>query len=399
VTGEQTDFVVPVKAGFDIDEAIDALHRRNWKALERFLRDAKITASRIADNTITGDQIAPGTIGESELDPSLVTDNIAPGSSPTPTVLGGVGFFLLRWPVSGNADPVVHEVHISTTTGFTPDATTLAGVSGVDATFFFVRAMPDGSALVQGTTYFFKTIETDNDGSAAASAQGSGVMAKVGQPDIAVNSIIAGMIVAGEITADKLNISTLSAITANLGTVTAGTLKTAASGTRWEISSAIANTIYGYLTGVTNPGEIQIGSASRLNLRSPWETGEDPAEIEVRGGSDATKAVVLAPGDLSSLDIFAGEVVLLDGCNARGYCAVRAYNDNATARAFGAGVTYGGVSRMETAPTSIAFTLVGTDSGIGTPFAENIDDNGFLFRMTVDGNSVGSGSRSYATVY
>ena len=100
------------------------------------------------------------------------TDGSAPGSSPTPTLTPGVGFLEADWAAVANADPVTYEVHLSSSTGFTPNAGTLALTT--PATSTVIRTAPAGGALVAGTTYYCKLVARDADGSAAAGAQSGG---------------------------------------------------------------------------------------------------------------------------------------------------------------------------------------------------------------------------------
>jgi hypothetical protein len=56
-----------------------------------------------------------------------LSDGVAPASSPTPVVTGGVGFIAVRWTPIVNADPVTYEVHASTDPDFEPSEFTFAG--------------------------------------------------------------------------------------------------------------------------------------------------------------------------------------------------------------------------------------------------------------------------------
>ena len=152
------------------------------------------------------------------------SDGNAPASSPTPVVKGGINYLAVAWAAITNADPVTYEVHVSTSSGFTPGAGTKAGE--IAGTGFFVRSQPNGDALEYNTTYFVKLIAKDNDGAATASTQASGSLVQADSPDIAVDSIVASHILAGEVTADKL-----AAVI-----VLASVFKTAESGQRVEIT-------------------------------------------------------------------------------------------------------------------------------------------------------------------
>lgn len=190
-------------------------------------------------------------IDASFIDPATFTDSpsdgSAPASSPTPTVIGGPTFIAARWTAVSNTDPVTYEVHVSTSSGFTPGAGTL--YAETSATGIFIKNLPAGTALAYGTTYYVKLVAKDTDGSASASAQGSGSMVKVdGAADIVAGSIVAAslatdsvtatQILAGAVTADALE-STLVLSTK----IVAGT----AGAARIELGEATAGTgLYAY---------------------------------------------------------------------------------------------------------------------------------------------------------
>jgi len=125
---------------------------------------------------------------------SAVSDGSAPGSSPTPTVMGGLSYLYVTWPATTNNDPVTYDVHLSTTSGFTPSTGTK--VTETSATTVVIDNLPGTStALSYGTTYYIKIVARDRDGSAAAGTQGSGQISKVASGD--VTSIGADLIVPG----------------------------------------------------------------------------------------------------------------------------------------------------------------------------------------------------------
>jgi hypothetical protein len=153
----------------------------------------KVTINALADSTAywarvyardaDGNQsIASSSVTASTYAGILHTDKIAPASSPTPTIAGGPGWLLAQWTPIVNADPVIYEVHVSVTSGFTPGAGTKIGETSLNE--HFIKNLPGGGALVYGTTYYVKLIAKDFDGSAVAGAQGSGVMVKVGTADV-----------------------------------------------------------------------------------------------------------------------------------------------------------------------------------------------------------------------
>jgi hypothetical protein len=149
-----------------------------------------------------------------------------------PTLDGSLGILVARWTPVSNNDLVVYEVHLSTSSGFTPDSSTK--VSETTGASFVFRKTASGAALSYGVPYYCKIVAKDPDGSAAASAQATSTLAQVSTPDIVANSITSNEIATGAITADeiaagsvtavKINVSSLSAVSANMGTLTAGSI-------------------------------------------------------------------------------------------------------------------------------------------------------------------------------
>lgn len=158
----------------------------------------------------------------------ITTDGVAPGTSPAPTIVAGLGTLHVFWTGLTNADPVTYDVYVSTASGFTPASTN--HYANTDATAITVKTDPTNSnaALEYGTTYYVKIIASDTDGAAPASVQASGIPAQADTADIAVDAITADQISANAVTADKL-----AAVL-----VLASTIKTAESGQRVEIGSA-----------------------------------------------------------------------------------------------------------------------------------------------------------------
>lgn len=114
--------------------------------------------------------------------PEVITDGEPPASSPTPEVSGGIGSLVVRWDAISNHDPVTYEVHLSSSSGFTPGPTTLA--AEVQGTIVFLRTLPSGGALVGGTEYYVKIIARDQDGAAAPSNEASGEIVVLNTADI-----------------------------------------------------------------------------------------------------------------------------------------------------------------------------------------------------------------------
>lgn len=155
-----------------------------------------------------------------------IGDTSTPATSPTPTVVGGVGSFFVSWPAVTNNDPVTYKVYAGTTSGFTADATTLVGTTG--ALSLNVRTLTNGTPFLASTDYYFKIIATDVDGAAPAStAGGPAQLFKATNDEIAANYIYGGNIYVDQLRGGQLNADV---------TIT-GVMKTADSGQRVEISS------------------------------------------------------------------------------------------------------------------------------------------------------------------
>lgn len=128
-----------------------------------------------------------------------LSDGAAPTSSPAPTVTGGLGYLYATWTAVSNADPVTYEVHMSTTSGFTPNAGTK--VSEVMGTFAMIDTLPQSTTgLTYGTTYYVKLIAKDADGAAAAGAQGSSAPVKGAIGDITITPGDIGAVTTLEVT-------------------------------------------------------------------------------------------------------------------------------------------------------------------------------------------------------
>lgn len=160
------------------------------------------------------------------LPPPVASDGDPPATSPAPDVQGGIGALFVSWTPIANADPVTYEVHISTSSGFTPDGTTLSQTT--DGSQAVIDHLPDGTVLDPsgGTTYYVQIVAVDEDGSASASSEASGFPRQVTGPDIAVEAVTAREILAGSVTADRLAAVLLLA----------STIQTATEGQRVEIS-------------------------------------------------------------------------------------------------------------------------------------------------------------------
>lgn len=107
--------------------------------------------------------------------PEAITpsDGSVPASSPTPTAFGHTRSVNVQWNNVNNADPVVFELHMGTSSGFTPSSSTLvtevgAAAKSTEKVAVTVTKTPSGSDLSTATTYYFKTRSKDIDGAAAS---------------------------------------------------------------------------------------------------------------------------------------------------------------------------------------------------------------------------------------
>lgn len=152
-----------------------------------------------------------------ELPPGMGTTptDVEPAYSPVPVTRGGLGLILVSWEPVVNASPVVYDVYMGATDGFTADSSSL--LQSTAASMVSVRALPDGTVLSYDTDYFFKLVARSGSLAAAEAGPVAGRMDQAGSPDI----------VAGSVTAEKLA-STI---------VLAGEIATAPSGARVRLSA------------------------------------------------------------------------------------------------------------------------------------------------------------------
>ena len=266
----------------------------------------------------------------------IPSDGQIPAAPTAPTVLGGLSNLYITWsPVTTNSiggaqlDPVTYEVHLSTTTGFTPSAATL--VTEVSGTSAIVDVLPGTTTrLSYGTTYYIKLKAKDRDGTnATASGQGSGQISKVASTD--VTSIGADLIVPGT--------GFIAAIVMNTG----GSIQSAnwtSGGAGWKISptgaefndagsSIKAEAIKaGTLGGTSGSGVINIAAGTSLifnggYLKSNTYTGttqaSNPSGAGFYLGNDGIR---IDQGIVSASALTAGTIsgtntITLSGANAK----------------------------------------------------------------------------------
>lgn len=168
--------------------------------------DAGGTGTVVADESSTVDS---SLLADTETwDVTDLTDGAVPSSSPAATVKSAIGALVVTWPAVSNPDPIEYEVHVSTSSGFTPtagSATTLAGIAAGTGPFW-IRKLPNGGLPLEfGTTYYVRIISRDKDGpNGTPGTVGSSTIAQATSGDIAVGAITADQILAGAVTAEKL---------------------------------------------------------------------------------------------------------------------------------------------------------------------------------------------------
>ena len=158
-------------------------------------------SSEVQSNTITLNAVG-GT-----------NDGSPVATSPTPTITPLFGALQVKWDAVTNVDSVTYEVHVSTTSGFTPDrplsGTSTTRVIQTEGTFAIVKTLPSGVSLNYDTLYYVRIVAKDFDGAAGPSVQASGTPSKVDNGDIAANAVRANQIFAGSVSADKVDSANL----------------------------------------------------------------------------------------------------------------------------------------------------------------------------------------------
>ena len=114
-----------------------------------------------------------------------LSDGNPPASSPTPVVVGGIGYLHVSWSAITNNDLVTYEVHLSTTSGV-PSPGTGTKAAEIMGTAVVLERTPAGVNLAYGTTYYVKIIAKDADGAAVIGAQASGTPLKALIGDVSI---------------------------------------------------------------------------------------------------------------------------------------------------------------------------------------------------------------------
>lgn len=151
-----------------------------------------------------------------------------PATPNTPVVTPGVRSLFVRWTGLVHPDIIKYEVHLSTTTGFTPDANTKCG-DMVGELFHIWSLPPQGNTtLLTFDQLYYVKIKAVSGAFSSVSAQASGTVIRAGTPYLEVGSVTADIIAANAVTAGKLEATLVLASTIIAGIV---------AGARTEISA------------------------------------------------------------------------------------------------------------------------------------------------------------------
>ena len=159
------------------------------------------------------------------VDVGQIRDGSAPASSPVAVVTDGAGYLLVTWLPVTNTDAVTYEVHMSTTTLFTPGASSLSVTT--PSTWAFIREETDvidplNPPLDDAVTYYVRIVATDLDGSAAAGTQDTGspldplLIDNTNTTTYIIDEIVAATITIGDANIVDGKITNLTAATADI---------------------------------------------------------------------------------------------------------------------------------------------------------------------------------------
>lgn len=127
-----------------------------------------------------------------------------PPTPNTPVVTGGIGSLHVRWTGVSHLDILKYEVHLSTTNGFTPSASTKCGdLVGEMMTIWTLPPQGNTTRLTIGTTYYIKIVGVSG-AYTSVSAQASGTPIQANTAELAVGSVKADQIFANAVQAGHL---------------------------------------------------------------------------------------------------------------------------------------------------------------------------------------------------
>lgn len=228
---------------------------------------------------------------------SLNTDTTVPGTPSTPTVTAPLSSLKIVWDglVSGGGaqptDYLITEIHVSTTTGFTPVTGTWVGTFRGKGTFTL-------NGLTPGTIYYVRLVTVDQVGNrSAASAQGSAsaTFAQLLGTEIVDSAITAAKIADNAVTTPKIN---PLAVTTEKLTVAGFSEQLIANGAMEELSQADA----------TKPAGFAVNTVAGAGV-SAWGTdtanefaGDRCVSFTLAAAADAgriysTRAIPVTPGE------------------------------------------------------------------------------------------------------
>lgn len=309
------------------------------------------------------------------------SDGTPPSSSPTPTVSGGAGFLFAEWVAAGGTtDVITYEVHVSTSSGFTPDASTLT--DQVSTTFVFLRTRGSGAtALVYGTTYYVKLIAKDRDGAAAAGAQGSGAFVQIVTGDLAVDSVTASQLAALSVIEGKIAANAVTTAKIAADAVTAGQIAAGAVGTS-EIANLAVTSAQVAASAITT-AKIAADAVTAGEIAANAVGTTELAALAVTEAKVAAAAITTAK--IAADAVTAGEIAA--GAVGTTEIAALAVNDTkiaanavTTAKIANLAVTAGQIAANAVDVTKLNITLGGGNLLVNTSFeadsnADGLPDN------------------------
>jgi hypothetical protein len=238
------------------------------------------------------------------------TDTTPPPVPSTPVVTPYLGQLKIAWNGLGSAGEAMPgdldhvEVHLSTTSGFTPSTATLVDTF---STIAGERVITD---LTYGTTYFVRLVAVDNvrptPNRSGPSAQASGVPEQLVQIDIGPNAIGRQQIIDLEVVTAKianlavnnakisdLDVGKLTAGVLNVAVTNAGIIRSGISGQRYELDAAAlrfydsggSQTVQ--LNGAFNwiMGELRTGLSGTRMVVNPGGNNQDRIDFYPSSGS------------------------------------------------------------------------------------------------------------------
>lgn len=273
-----------------------------------------------AQGFAAADQVQTGDVGR--IDTSLIHDGLLPPQPLTPPVVtSGIGYLYVQWDHVINEDPVMYEVHLSSTNGFLPGANTLIGETPSNR--FFARNVGPGAGggpLQYGVTYYVKIRPKDADGTADPGPQGAGFTVQAATIDLATGAITAasGIIADAAIGSAKIQDASITNLKVADAAISSAKIQDLAVGTAKIADAAIATAKIGDLqvtnakindlsvgkltAGTINAQEIILSNSTASILRSsnfsPGSSG-----WRVRGNGDAEFSNVTVRGTVESSDI------------------------------------------------------------------------------------------------